>query len=319
MKYAYVWLTMLLLGAAGLVVIVMFETITLNNDSEYYVLKEAMEAAMLESVDVAYFRTSSKAVEGGNDGTNLLKISEQKFIENFTRRFAESISGDVDDYTIDFYDIMEMPPKASVVIKSSNRDYKLVTDEIDISNALSGILETGWGEYVLNSVDVEDVDYEFNFSVPDGDASDGSITSNEVEIPSCNAGDENCSVEDDTLENIEYETDIQDKSSDDDGASDFEVSSSLVEISLMYSSNFATDIIADGDKVALSGNIKQVSDISCDSINNIVSSGYQYFIANSSNTSASTIYKAVPSEGCTTGIEGGLNVTLVKAYKYQVK
>ena len=36
----------------------MFEFITLDNDSEYYVLKESMEASMLESVDLACYRSS---------------------------------------------------------------------------------------------------------------------------------------------------------------------------------------------------------------------------------------------------------------------
>lgn len=150
MKYAYAWITMLLLGAAGLVVIVMFETITLNNDSEYYVLKEAMEAAMLESIDVACYMLpengsvdSSGTAYTGYGCNGKLKISEQKFVENFSRRFAANISGDVDDYSIEFYDIMEMPPKASVVINSNNRSYKLFTDldSINIENVLSGILE----------------------------------------------------------------------------------------------------------------------------------------------------------------------------------
>lgn len=140
MKYLYWWLGLILLGSFGIVVIAMFESITLDNDSEYYVLKEAMEASMLESVDVACFRKPS-TYEDGCGGR--LKISEQKFVENFTRRFANSISGDVDEYTIDFYDIVESPPKASVVIKSSNTSYNAVvdSDSINIVNKLSGILE----------------------------------------------------------------------------------------------------------------------------------------------------------------------------------
>ena len=142
MKYFYWWLVMIVLGLAGLVVIVMFESITLDNDSEYYVLKEAMEAAMLESVDVVCYNISTEAVDTGCDGQ--LKIAEQKFVENFTRRFASTISGDVDEYEILFYDIVETPPKASVVINSSNKSFTLVSDSIDIKNGLTGILEAGY-------------------------------------------------------------------------------------------------------------------------------------------------------------------------------
>lgn len=133
MKYSFLWMTMILLGLGGVVIIVMFESITLDNDSEYYTLKEATEAAMLESIDRAYYTMS--------DGK--FKISEQKFIENFTRRFAKSVSGDVDSYTLTFYDIIESPPKVSLSVKSSNGDYKLVTgeDDINIYNNISGILE----------------------------------------------------------------------------------------------------------------------------------------------------------------------------------
>lgn len=139
MKYSYVILGMVLFGMFGLVFVVMFESITINNESEYYVLKEAMEAAMIESVDIACFRNSTS---NGCNGT--LKMSEQKFVENFTRRFAASISGDVKDYTIEFYDIMEKPPKATVVIKGKTQTYQLSTtddDSFDIVNNLSGILE----------------------------------------------------------------------------------------------------------------------------------------------------------------------------------
>lgn len=155
MKYGYFGLALVAFGLFGLVIIMLFESITLDNDSEYYVLKEAMEASMLESVDLACYRNSgveydesgiAKKDASGNYiytgcNGNILKISEQKFVENFTRRFSQSISGNVDSYDIKFYDIIEAPPKASVVITSHNGSYKLVSDDIGITNNLSGILE----------------------------------------------------------------------------------------------------------------------------------------------------------------------------------
>lgn len=139
MKYSYAILGLVLFGMFGLIFVVMFESITINNESEYYVLKEAMEAAMLESVDIACFRNSTP------DGCNgSLKISEQKFVENFTRRFAASINGDVSQYTLEFYDIMEKPPKATVVVKGRTQNYQLSTSdnmEFDLINNLTGILE----------------------------------------------------------------------------------------------------------------------------------------------------------------------------------
>lgn len=129
-------------GLFGLVFIVMFESITINNESEYYVLKEAMEAAMLESVDYACYRIDD---DEGGCGDHEVKIIEQKFVENFTRRFAASISGDVTQYEIEFYDIIESPPKATVVIKAKTKEYMLspndTKDSFTIVNELSGILE----------------------------------------------------------------------------------------------------------------------------------------------------------------------------------
>ena len=68
----------------------------------------------------------------------------QKFVENFTRRFAASISGDVTEYTLEFYDIIEMPPKVTVRVKAKTQEYMLSQgskDSFDIVNELSGILE----------------------------------------------------------------------------------------------------------------------------------------------------------------------------------
>jgi hypothetical protein len=56
MKYSFMGLGLIMCGLFGLIFIVMFQSITVNNESEYYVLKEAMEASMLESVDFACYR-----------------------------------------------------------------------------------------------------------------------------------------------------------------------------------------------------------------------------------------------------------------------
>ena len=144
MKYAFWGFGLIMAGLFGIVFIVMFEAITVNNESEYYVLKEAMEASMLESVDLACFRNSNPDTEahGCNGG---VKISEQKFVENFTRRFAASVSGDVSEYKIEFYDIIEKPPKATVVITGKTQEYFIFntdkSNSFDLVNNLTGIIE----------------------------------------------------------------------------------------------------------------------------------------------------------------------------------
>lgn len=139
MKYMFWSFGLIMAGIIGIVFIVMFQSITVNNESEYYVLKEAMEAAMLESVDIACYR--NKDAEGCGE---VIKISEQKFVENFTRRFLASVGGNATQYTIEFYDIIESPPKASVVIKGRTQQYSIMASEsdgsFDIVNSLDGIL-----------------------------------------------------------------------------------------------------------------------------------------------------------------------------------
>ena len=128
-------------GMFGVIFLVLFQSVTTNNESEYYVLKEAMEAAMLESVDWACYRIDE---EDGGCSDNDVKIIEQKFVENFTRRFAASISGDATEYDIKFYDIIEKPPKATVIIKGKTKEYVLGNNDpesFDIMNNLTGILE----------------------------------------------------------------------------------------------------------------------------------------------------------------------------------
>lgn len=167
MKYGYAGIAMIFFGLMGLVIIVMFEFITIDNESEYYTLKEALKASMIESIDIACYRNDngSDAVQSSDEeGAEIieydipkseqgcngeLKIAEQKMVENFTKRFAASVNGDVDDYTIKFYDIIESPPKASVIIRSRNSSFQgLLKNEngnggdIYISNDLTGILET---------------------------------------------------------------------------------------------------------------------------------------------------------------------------------
>ena len=162
MKYTFWGMGLIMLGLCGVVLIVMFEAITINNESEYYVLKETMEAAMLESIDLACYRVGDEngdvLIDTGSDGIvdstvidgacgdNELKIIEQAFVENFTRRFAKSINGSVQNYTIEFYDIMEMPPKATVVIKGKTKSFGILSEKgedvtFDLTNNLSGILE----------------------------------------------------------------------------------------------------------------------------------------------------------------------------------
>ena len=130
MRYSYAAISMIIVGMMTFVVLMVFQDVTINNEADYYSIKEAMEASMVESIDKNYYARTGE-----------LKIVEQKFVANFTRRFANNTMGSSKSYIIDFYDIMESPPKASIRIKN-NTDLMIVDENsADIINNLTGILE----------------------------------------------------------------------------------------------------------------------------------------------------------------------------------
>lgn len=83
-------------------------------------------------IDISYYRETGE-----------LKIVREKFVENFTRRFAESTLIIGTKYTIKFFDIMEEPPKVSVRIDTGIENYKIynTSGNYEVLNQLTGIFE----------------------------------------------------------------------------------------------------------------------------------------------------------------------------------
>ena len=79
MKWSFASVGLIVLGLVGLSIIILFQNITTNNENDYYFLKEVTEASMIDAIDMDYYRESGE-----------LKIIKDKFVESFTRRFAES-------------------------------------------------------------------------------------------------------------------------------------------------------------------------------------------------------------------------------------
>lgn len=131
MKWTYSSLFLILFGLFGLFIIFLFQDITVSNEDDYYLLKEITEASMEDSLDIAYYRK-----------TGDIKIIQEKFVEVFTRRFAESSTLAAQGYTVEFIDIIEEPPKVTVRIKNNTKGYTLDSDGFDIINELSAIIET---------------------------------------------------------------------------------------------------------------------------------------------------------------------------------
>lgn len=138
MKWSFASIGMIILGLFGFLIIILFNEITVSNEQDYYTLKDATEAAMIESIDVAYYRLSGE-----------LKMSQEKFVENFTRRFTETSTFGQGNYEIEYYQISETPPKVSLRIVDATKKYNIYNTysvdidatQIDIVNELSAILD----------------------------------------------------------------------------------------------------------------------------------------------------------------------------------
>lgn len=132
MKWSFASVGLIVFGLIGLTIIILFQNITTNNENDYYLLKEVTEASMIDAINMDYYRETGE-----------LKITKEKFVESFTRRFAESTVFASSNYTINYFDIMEEPPKVTVSINTGIGEYTIYQDTSDyhVANTLSAILE----------------------------------------------------------------------------------------------------------------------------------------------------------------------------------
>lgn len=131
MKEAMWGYAIITLGILAIGIIWFFANTTRTDQHNYNLLKETVEAAMFDAVDLAVYRDEGK-----------VQMDEEKFIENFIRRFAESAELS-NTYVIDIYDINTIPPKVSLKV-SSTKDTNTTGEfmEFDIVNNIDAILET---------------------------------------------------------------------------------------------------------------------------------------------------------------------------------
>lgn len=137
MKDTYWGYWLIVLGIAIVVVMMLINNVTTTSSEDYYLIKEIAQAAMVDSVDYAYYRQYSE-----------LRIHKEKFVENFVRRFAESVSLS-NTYEVEFYDIYEAPPKVSVRVSSSSGSFNIFGDatSLDVVEKIDAILEVGTQNY----------------------------------------------------------------------------------------------------------------------------------------------------------------------------
>lgn len=121
----------IVLGILAIMIIWFFANTTNTDQHNYNLLKETVESAMLDAIDLATYRNVGE-----------IRIEEQKFVENFVRRFAEN--ADLSNrYLIEIYDINETPPKVSIKVSSANTTTatgELV--EFDVINRIDAIIES---------------------------------------------------------------------------------------------------------------------------------------------------------------------------------
>lgn len=124
---------MIVLGLMVIGVIMLVTDMTTSSEQNYYMTKQIAKTSMEEAIDYAYYMN-----------TGQIRISSEKFMENFIRRYAEIIT--INKTTkINFYDIYEMPPKVTVEISTTSSRLIYGNDSqmlVPVVNKISAILET---------------------------------------------------------------------------------------------------------------------------------------------------------------------------------
>jgi len=142
MKNAYWGYWLVMLGIFVVVIMMLASDATTTNTQDYYQLKEVANGALYDSIDYSYYSQ-----------TKQVRILKEIFIENFLRRFAETIAPS-DSYRVEFYDLYESPPKVSVKISTSTAGFIVGRDagddavtNLDVVNSIDLILELDGNDF----------------------------------------------------------------------------------------------------------------------------------------------------------------------------
>lgn len=150
MQESYWGYWFILLGVLITVIMMLANDATTTDTQDYYQLKEVANSALYDAVDYSYYTQ-----------TREVRILKEVFVENFLRRFAETVNL-TDAYTVEFYDLYESPPKVSVKIATSTAGY-LVGRDTDVVDSNGVITQKAITKLdVVNSIDLT---VDFNGSV----------------------------------------------------------------------------------------------------------------------------------------------------------
>lgn len=179
MKEAFWILGIFVVGLLGIILVNLFGNITVTNQLNYTTMKNAVEAAMIDSLDEAYYRAgfclctdvaqeSNKwsfkddkeydlvdiTYDNGKETCVSTKkycqvlhherrLNKKVFQESLIRRTAEMVNNNK-YYEIIIQDIIEYPPKVSVRIDSKDTEYSPTDKEsggYTIVNQMDAIIE----------------------------------------------------------------------------------------------------------------------------------------------------------------------------------
>ena len=123
----------IVLGMLTLGVVNVINNAQTGNELDYYLLEETTEAAMLDAVDIPYYRI-----------TGIIRMDREMFLESFIRRFAANTDL-TRTYKIKIIDLNETPPKVSVQVDSLTVA-SFDSESAQITNKIDAILETKYDD-----------------------------------------------------------------------------------------------------------------------------------------------------------------------------
>lgn len=145
MNKAMLTVGIIILSLAALLMINIISNYSSGSELDYYLVKETSEAAMVDALDVKYYRQ-----------TGMLRIDKEKFVESFVRRFADSVDM-TRNYRLSFYDINEVPPKVSVKADSSTV-LSFEEENLEMTTQIDAILENTYQNDVYIENELKDPD-----------------------------------------------------------------------------------------------------------------------------------------------------------------
>ena len=152
MNKAMLTVGIIILSLATLLMINIISNYSSGSELDYYLVKETSEAAMIDAIDVKYYRDNG-----------LLRIDKEKFVESFIRRFADSVDN-TRNYQVSFYDLNEVPPKVSVKVDSSTV-LSFKGSNLEMSTQLDGILENTYDQDPLVTNELKNPDSDLGKAI----------------------------------------------------------------------------------------------------------------------------------------------------------